>query len=166
MQPRNVIDSHLIIYQNPVLLASIIHSFLKNYTKGQGQCDIILLYYIVPMLLINDYCQILNGTQLRSGLDKFLLKFTDQKSRDLLFRLKYDAQRCFKLTSAAIFTGHACNLFSVDSSKASIAPLSSSRQPKIPPALIRKVNCAKKLGEWLSEYSGIEAVAILRQGEE
>ena len=166
MQYKNSVDVNLLIYQNPAILSYLIHNFLISYSKEKRSCYIELLYYILPILLIDDYYKILSSTQLKSGFDKFLIKFVDNRSRDILFRLKYEAKRYFKLTNKAIYIGHTCGLFAVNRLNAQVSiqkiPINL---PRIPIALKRKFRDAEKLGCWLSERSDIEVISLLRQGE-
>ncbi len=164
MRYRNLIDADLLIYQNPVVLAYLIYYFLNKFSNEKKPCDLSLLYYVTPILLIDDYYKILKNTQLKSGIEKFITKFIDNKSRDVLLRLKYEAKRCFKLTSKAIYIGHVCELFSVDRINAQVSIQNvPGNLPRIPIALRCRFRDAEKLGSWLAKHSGFEAVSLLRQ---
>lgn len=123
-----------------------------------------LVYYIVPIILVEDYYSVLSSTHLKSGLEKFLIKFVDSKKRDILLRLEHEANRYFKLTSSSIHIGDKCKLFSVHSNKAKISFVEKEESPKIPQTLTRRFKNAEKLGSWLSKYSSYEAILLLSMG--
>ena len=165
MEYKNQVDTNILIYQNPAILAYLIYNFLICYSKEEKECDIELLYLISPILLIDDYYKVLSSTQLKSGFEKFLIKFVDNKSRDILFRLKYEAKRYFNLTNRAIYIGHTCGLFTLNIHSAQVSIKETPvTLPRIPITLKRRFRDAEKLGCWLSKRSGIEAVSLLRQG--
>lgn len=164
MQPNNLLDTNILIYQNPLIISYLIHSFLKRYAEENECCDIHLIYYIVPIVLVEDYYSVLSSTHSKSGLEKFLIKFIDSKKRDILLRLEYEANRYFKLTSHSIHIGDKCKLFSVHPKEAKIFFIESKEDPKVPQALTRRVKNAEKLGYWLSKHPSFAAISLLKMG--
>lgn len=154
-------------YQNPALVSLLLFYFIEEFfSRTSSPCSIEILYYITPLILIDDYFSELDRTLERSGLEKFVSKFVKKKKRDKLYRLESEVERFAELTTQAIYIGVACGLLYVEKKDATVSPKKSGiKLPRTPHSFKVKLKQASKLGFWFSKKTPFDALATLRMGE-
>lgn len=106
------------VYHNPTVVSALIQHLINGCTGNSNEkCHIGITYYAVPILLIENYYTLLDRTRERSGIEKFINKFINEKKTDLLVKLNEEVSKYQRLTSQSIFLGLKCNLFELDETR-------------------------------------------------
>ncbi len=155
------------VYQNPTIVSVLIQHLVIGCTeRSQDKCHIGITYYAVPLLIIENYYRLLNGTREKSGIEKFVGKFISAKKTDLLVKLNEEAGKYQTLTSQSIFLGLKCNLFALDETRSFLYCRPEDFRPRhgVSLSISGKTRNAKKLGIWLRGVTPTEAIALLSLG--
>lgn len=162
MRTINNGDKEIYYVQNPSLGAVILWRFTCGYyNNGKEYAPFPLLFIVLPFIFRYDLCEIVTGTQKRSGLSKVSEKLFSSKTNDRLYYIHYAAEEEKELTLKAIQIAHAARLFVVDKETALVMPLAKSKMTGTE-TIKKMLDAAEKLGSWCADLTMHEISSILK----
>lgn len=159
----NKIDQEIYLVQNPSIGAAILWQFTCGYYEQEEKpAPLLLFFLILPIIFRNDLCEVIKGTQKRSGLSKVSEKLFSDKKKDQLYTI-HNAVEQYKETSlSSIRIGMSAKLIMIDPKTALVFPLTQSSKAGISPITKVLLNAAEKLGGWCSRLTLHEISTLLK----
>jgi ABC-3C biological conflict system middle component len=156
------------LVQNPALGALLQWRFSVSYVGARNDarpCPIILLFFVMPLLLHAETFSTLASTYRSSGLRLFAAKFAQAPTRraDVLLSLHERISDMRIVSLDAIRIGIATRLFTLDSERMSVLPLSQTPpQAGIPASVRSLMRNAEKVGAWCADLTLHEICIVLK----
>lgn len=154
-----VLNREVRAIQNPALGSALIWRAAVLYRKCHGTATTMplpLAFLILPILFHEQTAELVGATRIASGLTKLTEKFRSAEfSRtDLLMSVASRANRMRPVTWEAIRLGLSANLLAIDTTTATLMPLTDTSHVAGVPAAVRPLLAnAEKLGTWFAEMS-------------
>jgi hypothetical protein len=159
-------DTHLV--QNPALGALLQWRFAVEYVRSRNDaqpCPVLLLFFVMPVLLHAETLSMLTSTNRSSGLRFFATTFANAPTRaaGVLLGLHERISDMRTVSLDGIRIGLASRLFTLDSSKTSVLPLSeASPRAAIPPSVRTLIRNTEKFGAWCADLTLHEICLTLK----
>lgn len=164
----SVLKDEIRAIQNPALGAFLQWKYSITYSENHSQAEnspAILLFVILPILFHQDTFSLLSSTRKKSGLAKFVTKFTDaeQGKSDILLSVHDRAIEMRDLSLHSLQIGIYNKLFILDTDSGRIFPFRDVSPFKTIPIDMEKMGKeAEKLGLWFSQLSLTEISNFLK----
>ena len=147
--------------QNPAIGAMILWRFICGYkAKNSAPTPFPLFFYVLPIILRNDLCVTIKGTQ--KGLSKVSEKLFKEKRNDELYSINDSAIALRNLSLKSFNIGTSSNLFRMDFKTAMVYALVDTKKTGLSPSIQMLLDSAEKLGKWCSELTLIEICEWLK----
>lgn len=147
--------------QNSAMGAVILWSFGRGYQKEVlGQLPLLHLGFLVlPIILHRPTLELVSGTNMSSGLGKFIEKFERQREDLMAVHIRTLAMR--RLSLQAMSTGVTTGLLSIAYDEARLR--ANEARIQRPTERIRPYTAAaEKLGRWMARVPPATAFSLLR----
>ena len=159
----NNINREVYHVQNPAIGATILLQFVCGYySKESKAVPFPLLFVVLPIVFREDLCTIIKSTQKSKGLSKVSEKLFKEKKNDDLYTINNSAIALRPLTLDSFNIGVSAKLFSMDTSTATVFPLTQVKKSGVPASTKKLLDAAEKLGIWCSELSMLEICEWLK----
>ena len=159
----NNLNREIYLVQNPAISAAILWRFICGYYEQENKATPFpLLFLVLPIIFRQDLCEVIRGTQKRSGLGKVSEKLFDGRKNDELYSIHNAADQYKELTLSSINIGASAKLFVVDPKTALVFPLTQSKKTGIAQSSKFLLDAAEKFGEWCSALTLHEISTLLK----
>jgi hypothetical protein len=155
------------LVQNPALGAALLWRFTCGYSdrhRTSSNPALQELFLVLPIILHQDTFELLESTNLPTGLHGFTNKFTrsDVGKSDVLLGVNSRAVAWRTLTWESIRLGVRVNLISVAPSSGQVLPMTRTPPTDVPTSIKPLLANAEKLGSWCAELSIFEIGTLLK----
>jgi len=150
---------------NPALGAAILLRFSEGYSQNENRgLPLSVLYIVLPMVLQEPNLNLLSGTQIDSGLRKFVAKFSsnDNSMTDLILSFPKRTEEMRDLTERSIKMALMTKLLVMEPKEGILFPNPKMKiQPRLSADVQRILKAANKFGKWCSQLSLFEIGNLL-----
>ena len=160
---NNNINREVYHVQNPAIGATILWQFICGYyAKETKPVPFPLLFIVLPIIFREDLCAVIKSTQKGKGLSKVSEKLLKEKKNDDLYTINNSAISLRPLTLDSFNVGVSAKLFAMDTTTATVFPLTQVKKRGISASTKILLDAAEKLGVWCSELSMLEICEWLK----
>lgn len=147
--------------QNPALGAVLIWKYGRSFQAqlNAEPSDLLLSFLILPLCLHRPTLDLINGTQLRSGLGKLCEKLSER--REELFAVHERCRALRELSLSSLAFGERGGILSVDYEHATLRALDLG-EPALNERVKPHAKGAEKLGVWFSSLRTAEVFHALK----
>jgi len=157
------INREIYFVQNPSIGAAILWRFVCGYySKEQKPVPFPLLFLVLPIIFRQDLCDVIKGTQKRSGLSKVSEKLFSNRKNDQLYYVHNAAEQQKQISLSSINIGISAKLFVIDMKSAFVFPLAQSNKTGLSESTKILLNASEKLGLWCAELTLHEISTLLK----
>lgn len=159
----NKINREVYYVQNPAIGAAILWQFVNGYYDKENKAvPFPLLFIVLPIVFRRDLCEIIYSTRKGKGLSKVSEKLFNDKKNDNLYTINNSAIELRSLTLDSFNIGTSARLFALDTSTATVLPLTRTKKSGLSRSIKKLLDAAEKLGAWCSELSLLEICEWLK----
>ncbi|BDR55218.1 hypothetical protein KIMH_13290 [Bombiscardovia apis] len=151
------------IIQNPAHAAILLYGFTLGYTNSgkYRSCPLSLIFLAIPILLNDEWIDLFQRTQKKSGLSKIIGKITKNVQRDNLLNLSNQSKEYRELTLEALRLGFASEIFVLSLSEGAINP-NMQLYKRLDKEVDTTIKIASKIGLMFSDSSLLEIQQLLK----
>ena len=128
----NSLNREVEYVQNQAVGAAILWRFVCGYyTNNNRPVPFPLLFIVLPIILRQDLCMVIKGTQKASGLSKVSEKLFKNKENDSIHYVNKTAIAMRELTLSSFNIAVEANLFSLMIESATVFPLETKKSIRL-----------------------------------
>ena len=156
------------LVQNPAIGAFLLWRFVCAYTTEGGPTPFpsaLLLFLVLPMILHEETCSLINSTQKASGLRLFAAKFSssEHKKSDLLYAIHPRVHVMRRLSLEALRLAVASNLLAVEREGGLVFAVSNTYPKSATPDQIGPlIRATERFAAWCAPLAISEIAASLK----